>query len=119
MSSQRFISSLPKARGCAAGSRRAFVLLPDLMTAMWIVALLITALSISLGAERRFERRLGDQWTALRTAESVLSTLQQNPAACGFASTVNITRISPGWTRVSVNINHASATLIGPTKETP
>ena len=99
--------------------RRGFVLLPDVMTALWIVAVLIVVLSISLGAQRRAERRLNDQLLALRGAESALTQLQQHSAPIKFASNVLITPVSPGWSRVTVTINRASATLVGPTETTP
>jgi hypothetical protein len=95
------------------------VLLPDVITGLWIVAILVVVLSISLGAERRAERRLNDQLLAVRGAESVLTQMQQHSPKGKFAPNVQITAISAGWSRVTVTINRASATLIGPTKGKP
>jgi type II secretory pathway pseudopilin PulG len=91
------------------------------MMAMCIAAMLIVVLSISLGAQRRAERRLNDQLLALRQAEATLATLQSATTrpSCGIPSNTQITPVSPGWSRVTVTINRASATLIGPTEQTP
>jgi type II secretory pathway pseudopilin PulG len=102
-------------------SRRAFVMLPEAITAMCIVAMLVVVLSIALGAQRRAERRVADQLQALRQAEAALATLQSATPRQGHGIPANtqITPLPNGWSRVTVTVNHASATLVGPTEGAP
>ncbi|HWB53441.1 MAG TPA: hypothetical protein VG722_04585 [Tepidisphaeraceae bacterium] len=95
------------------------MLIPDLMTALWIVGLLIVVFAISLGAERRFERQIDDQLTALHSAEAALSALQQTHPNRALPANVHVTSLSPEWSQVTVEINDASVTLTGPTGGTP
>jgi Tfp pilus assembly protein PilX len=97
--------------------RRGAVLLPDLITALAIVALLLTVLAVALGAERRAERRLGDQLRAVRSAEAVLTELQQNHSPT--ISNAKIDRIAPGWVRVTISDNGIASSLIGPVEAKP
>lgn len=108
--------------------QRGFVMMPDLMTAMIIVSMLIVVMFVARGMQRRAEAHLADQMHALRQAESILSNLQNVPGRDGPSSArptipnhshITLTPVSPGWVRVMVKINSASASLIGPTEAAP
>jgi len=95
---------------------RAFVLMPEMITGLAIVALLAGVLCVAMVSERKMDHRAGQQLQTLRLAEATLTAMQLGkPKPTQADAKIEVRDLGSHWAQVDVTIGSEHTKLIGPT----